>query len=88
VRSESAPTAGARLKSFGIAIVLTILFGPLGMFYATVFGALVMIVVSALVAVFTLGFGLVLMWSVAIAWAVAAVYVHNEKLLAQVGRAN
>ena len=81
--SDSGPTAEVRPKSFWIALVLTILFGPLGMFYATVFGALVMIVLSVLVTVVTFGFGLAFVWPASIAWAVTAVYFHNEKLLAQ-----
>jgi hypothetical protein len=32
-------------KSIGIAILLTILFGPIGLFYASVSGALIMILV-------------------------------------------
>jgi hypothetical protein len=78
--SQGSPTADLPLKSYAIAIVLTILFGPLGMLYSTVFGALVMIVVSALVAAVTFGIGLVFTWPVSIAWAVAAVYFHNEKI--------
>ena len=47
-------------KSTGVAILLTILFGPVGMFYSTIAGAIVMILVSLVVAVLTLGLGLIL----------------------------
>lgn len=43
-------------KSVGIAILLTILFGPIGLFYASIFGALVMICAPVLVfALFLIG---------------------------------
>ena len=60
-------------KSVGLAILLAVLFGPLGMLYATVVGALVMIVVTFLVALFTVGLGLVLTWPICILWAALAV---------------
>jgi hypothetical protein len=43
-------------KSVGIAILLTILFGPIGLFYATISGALIMILAPILVlALFLIG---------------------------------
>ena len=68
-------------KSAGVAILLTVLFGPLGMFYSTIAGAIVMIVVSLLVGVVTLGIGLLLTWPVCIVWAAMAASSHNKKLL-------
>lgn len=68
-------------KSAGVAILLTALFGPLGMFYSTITGAIVMIVVSLVVALFTLGFGLLLTWPICIIWAALAASSHNKKLV-------
>lgn len=68
-------------KSAGVAILLTVLFGPLGMFYSTIAGAIVMIVVSLVVALFTLGFGLILTWPICIVWAAMAASSHNKKLI-------
>lgn len=45
-------------KSVGVAFLLAFLFGPLGLLYASVVGGIVMIIVSGLVAIVTLGFGL------------------------------
>jgi hypothetical protein len=43
-------------KSLGIAIILTILFGPIGLFYASISGALIMILAPILVfALFLIG---------------------------------
>lgn len=53
-------------KSAGIALLLTFFFGPLGMLYSTVSGALIMLAVSligsVMVAVVTFGLGLFLWW--------------------------
>ena len=68
-------------KSAGVAILLTVLFGPLGMFYSTIAGAIVMIVVSLVVALFTLGFGFILTWPICIVWAAMATSLHNKKLV-------
>lgn len=68
-------------KSVGIAVLLTVLFGPLGMLYSTVSGALIMIVVSIVLGFFTLGFSLFLTWPVSIVWGVMAASAHNQRVL-------
>jgi len=70
-------------KSMGITILLTILFGPLGMFYSTITGAIVMMIVSVLVAIVTLGFGLLITWPICIIWAAVATKNYNNNLGAQ-----
>jgi len=42
-------------KSVGVSILLTVLFGPLGMLYSTIAGAVIMAILSVIIAVFTLG---------------------------------
>ena len=42
-------------KSVGIAIALALFFGPLGMFYSTILGAIIMLIVNVIVGIFTLG---------------------------------
>jgi len=44
-------------KSVGAALVLTFFFGPLGLFYITVLGAVIMTVVAIIVAILTVGIG-------------------------------
>ena len=68
-------------KSVGIAILLCVIFGPLGMFYSTVMGAIIMLIVSLIVAVVTAGFGLFLTWPVSIIWGALAVKKYNQALL-------
>lgn len=59
-------------KSVGVAILLSILFGPLGMFYSTVGGAITMMVVNLLAFLFTAGIGLIITWPIGIVWAAVA----------------
>ena len=73
-------------KSVGVALLLTFLFGPLGMLYSTVSGALVMIVVSIVLGFFTLGFSLLLTWPASMVWGVMAASAHNQKVLGGYGR--
>ena len=59
-------------KSVGLALVLTFLFGPLGLFYASVWGAVALIVLAAAGVVPTFGFVLIFVWPASIAWAAIA----------------
>jgi hypothetical protein len=67
-------------KSMGVTILLTIFFGPLGMFYSTITGAIVMMIVSLLVGLFTLGIGLIFTWPVCVIWAAVASNNYNKSL--------
>lgn len=72
-------------KSLGLALLLTLFFGPLGMFYSTVVGALVMLLVSGVVGFVTMGLGLLLVWPLQLIWTWMAVVNHNA---AQASAAN
>lgn len=63
-------------------IFLGVAFGPLGLLYSTVVGAIIMFLVNVLVGLVTLGFGLFLTWPICGLWAYFAAKSHNEKLLA------
>lgn len=69
-------------KSMGISIILTLLFGPLGMLYSTVPGAIVMFIVNVLAIFLTAGFGLIVTWPICIIWGAIAVKNTNERLRA------
>lgn len=69
------------MKSTGLGILLAVLFGPLGLLYSSVLGAIVMFVVNIIVGIVTLGFGLFLTWPICGLWAALAVMSHNKKLL-------
>jgi len=66
-------------KSVALALVLTFFLGPLGLFYATVWGAVVLILVAAAGVVPTLGFVLIFVWPASIVWgAIAASDKHRS----------
>lgn len=73
-------------KSVGIAFLLTFFFGPLGMFYSTVAGALIMLAVWAVGGVVfgILTLGLIwfvwtpLIWVISIVWGCVAVPSHTS----------
>lgn len=78
--SAAQPAAGPPIdKSIGAALVLTFFFGPLGLFYINVRDAVIAIIVSIVVALITLGFGLLLIWPISMVWAaVTASKRHQE----------
>lgn len=59
-------------KSALVAFLLTFFFGPFGMLYTTVPGAIFMLLVSVVVAIFTLGYGLAVTHPICIIWACIA----------------
>ncbi len=67
-------------KSVAGAVLLALFFGPIGMIYATVAGALIMLAISFVVAVVTLGLGLLLTAPVCAIWAGIAATNHNKRL--------
>ena len=67
-------------KSVAGAVLLAFFFGPLGMIYSTVTGALVMFFVNILVAIPTLGLGLFLTIPLGAVWAGISAHNHNENL--------
>jgi hypothetical protein len=65
-------------KSVGAAILLTFLFGPFGMLYSTVPGALIMMVVSLVLAVPTAGISVFITWPICVIWGAVAAQSYNE----------
>ncbi len=70
-------------KSVGIGLLLTFLFGPIGMLYATVWGGLLMMVVNLVVGIATFGIGLVITWPIQLIWVVLSIRSYNKKLMKQ-----
>jgi len=75
VKTQKSPTTAALLGFF---------FGPLGMFYATIPGAVIMLVISGIIGFFTLGFGLLITIPICSLWAYIAVKNQNTKDLKQI----
>ncbi len=65
-------------KSPFLAALLAFLFGPLGMLYSTVIGAIVMFIVDVLMVIFTAGLGLILTIPIGMIWAYMAAKKQNE----------
>jgi hypothetical protein len=72
----------AAQKSVAGAVVLAFFFGPLGMLYVTVSGALIMFVISFFVAFATLGLGLLITLPICAIWAGIAASSHNNRMQA------
>jgi hypothetical protein len=68
-------------KSMALTIILSVLFGPLGMLYATVPGAIIMFFINLIAAIFTAGFGLLVTWPITVIWAAVATNRYNQQLL-------
>jgi hypothetical protein len=64
-------------KSVLVALILSFLFGPLGMLYATVTGAIIMFLANLILIIPTFGFILLLTWPVGMIWSCVAVNEHN-----------
>ena len=67
-------------KSMAASILLALFFGPLGMLYSTVMGAIVMMIVTPIVALLTVGLGLFVTQPICVIWAVIATNTFNKKL--------
>ncbi|SMN13672.1 hypothetical protein BHECKSOX2_795 [Bathymodiolus heckerae thiotrophic gill symbiont] len=74
--SQNLPT-----KSLIVAILLVIFLGPIGLFYASVIGALIMLVMTAIIGFATFGFGLFIPYIICIIWAIIAVNSYNKKII-------
>ncbi len=68
-------------KSMAVGLLLTFFFGPLGMLYSTVLGAVIMFFVNILAFVFTAGIGLLLTWPIGLIWSGVAISSHNSNLV-------
>ena len=77
--SQTIVIVGQNKKSTGVALLLSLFFGPLGLLYASVSGGIIMLVVSLFVGFVTLGIGLIVTNIICVIWAVIAVQNHNKK---------
>jgi hypothetical protein len=74
------PMPLAQEKSMAGAIALSFFFGPLGMLYSTVPGALIMLFAGGLFDILTLGVGVLLTWPGGILWSALATNAHNNRV--------
>ena len=68
-------------ESVALALVLTLVFGPLGLFYVSAWGAVALVVLAAAAVVPTMGFVLIFVWPASMVWAaLVASKQHNDFL--------
>lgn len=65
-------------KSVGASLILTFLFGPLGMLYSTVPGAIVMFILYIIIGLITLGWGIFFLHPITMIWGAVAVSNYNK----------
>lgn len=65
-------------KNPGTAAILGFFFGPIGMLYATLSGAIIMFVITAIAVIFTFGFGLIITNPICAIWAYLKVKKDND----------
>ncbi len=65
-------------KSTILALVLTIFFGPFGMLYSTIPGAIIMAILYVAIGIPTLGWGLAVLHPIAVVWGVWAAHRANQ----------
>lgn len=68
-------------KNLGLSLLLTFLFGSLGMLYSTIVGAIIMLFIEGIVGFMTMGFGLIITHPICMIWGAIAVRNYNNKLL-------
>jgi hypothetical protein len=71
-------------KSVFVALLLTFFFGPFGMFYSTVKGAVIMLIVTIVIGGLTAGLAGLVIWPVCMIWGALAADAHNKSIIARV----
>ena len=70
-------------KNVGVAIILAVLFGPLGLLYSSVLGGVLLFLISLVLVPITLGLAIPVIWVLCILDAILASVSHNSKLRRQ-----
>lgn len=75
---HATPMLVVREKSMLVALLLTFFFGPLGMLYSTIPGAIVTFILNLVIGIPTAGLALFLLWPIQMVWTYMAVKNHNS----------
>jgi len=65
-------------KSPAIAFLMTLILGPLGLFYSSAVGGIFMVTITLIVAMVTAGFAFLVTWPVCIVWGVIATIADSR----------
>lgn len=74
------------LKSTAGALLFCVILGPVGLLYASFWGACFMIPLGLIVVCSKLGFPILLFWIICCIWGVKAVETYNNKILQRLGK--
>ncbi|GEM_PF-1226652 len=75
-------------KSSALALIFSVILGPVGLLYASFWGGIFMIVVAIIVINNAAIFPIILCWLISIVWAVGAAEYHNRKLFKHCNQSN
>lgn len=78
--SAGARGGGGEEKSLFRALLLTLLFGPIGLFYASVIGGVLMTALAIGLGAATYGLGALAVWPLCWIWAIGAASAHNSRV--------
>jgi len=70
-------------KSVAIALLFSVILGPVGLLYASYWGGIIMVVLGFIVICSHLWVPIVLLWIICCIWAVGATNRFNRKLMIQ-----
>jgi len=68
-------------KNIAVALLFSVILGPVGLLYASFWGGVIMIVLSIVVISAKYFFPIILLWLLCSIWAVGASNRYNKKLL-------
>lgn len=66
-------------KSIWAAFFLTLLFGPIGLLYASIAGGIILSIVAILLGLISFGVGALIAWPLSIIWAVTAAILSKRR---------
>lgn len=80
-QKNSSVVIAVNTKSTGLALLLTFLFGSIGMLYVTIPGAIIMFILELIIVIPTMGLGIIITHPICMIWAVIAVKNYNKKII-------
>lgn len=75
-------------KSVAVALIFSVILGPVGLLYSSYWGGFVMILLGVGVVSSKMIFPIILIWLVSCVWAVGAVEHYNQKLIKSITQTN
>jgi len=83
INKPATSMSGLPYKSAAVALLFSVLLGPLGLLYASFWGGVTMLVIGLIVISSKLLFAIAVFWITCCVWAVAAVESYNKKIMTE-----